>query len=555
MAESTSLTMETFMFYWERSGHREALRELAEHGIDYIVLNPPYTVEAIADDEGVAREALDLINLAYEEFGIRSVVRVWGGVPEGLFTGLFIDPEVVEAYARVVSRALERLRGARGLYAVYLDDEPYNRWDLTPEAVRDKYNDLFEEETGRRLPEAGRVRGRWDRETAIAYCEWVSEKYVKYLSRLVEACRAVSPGVATAVNFHTKALFPSADNPVDAHRLSELVDVVMVDIYPGWHLMPRAMEGVVGLHVRYLRCLTDKPLWAILQGHRIMLGYAPTIEQIERWAEEAVDAGCDAVGWFARDCRYAMGLRVSLGPQPMKSACPERWSKMLELCERLRSAEVRRGRGRVAILASVDSILSYGWLPLLYAYVTLRVDCGLTVDFVTDRDLERGRGGLEGYSCVYLGHTPILREGTIAQLESYVESGGVLVGCSGDLLLSERWRSLAEERAKLFGAVREESLWREWPLRLSKRVGSLAEGEALQCFWERKAVVEASGRAEVLATWPDGRPAALLRRLGGGAVVYVATRPYLANCMAGEGKWAQFMAGVAELAPSRRAPH
>ena len=531
---------QSFVFFrdWDPSKRDEGLKELMNNGIKYIMLSGPYRLSTIVHDDKLAREAEEFIEYAYDEFNIQSIIFAGKRVSDDLF----IDRGFVELQSDMIARGMEKLRNVRGLYALYIEDEPYLSWDLTPSKVRDKYNDLFESETGCRLPERGKVKGKWNFKTAMTYCHWVSEKYLYYIGRIIEKYKKVCPHVKSAINLHIGGVFPSADNPVDVQGIIELVDILITDIYPGWHQMLLEIENMTDFRTKLLRCITDKPLWNILQGHLVIPGYAPTLQQMERWALVSVENGWDAVGWYANDHNFAPYIRVNIKTEYTKYACRERWNKMMEISKKITSIERKKPRkSNICILASFDSILAYGRMPLLYAYITLHVDGGMEVDFLTERMIDKENNILENYQYLFLGSSPIVRETIIPVLKNFITNGGILIGSCQDMLYNEKGESLSKIRARLFGVEEEKVFYLEDSIHLSRRVGGLEEGSTLPCFWERRAVKKTLGSVDVLGVWSNGYPAIILKKYGKGKVIYIGTRPYRANCQRRARIWAKFM--------------
>lgn len=531
---------ETFIFFrdinpalWEKS-----LEELRKYDISYIILTRPFNLLTIAVDNDIASKVRKLIELAYKRFNIKSIITTGWSSREGSF----IDENFVKRQLNLIIKGIEKLKDVEGLFAYYIDDEPYNTWNISPELVRDKYNDLFEKETGYRLPERGRVLGNWNYETALAYCDWLSSKYLGYLKRIIQEYKRILPHVKSTVTLHMDAIFPSANNPVNVQRIIDLIDIVMTDIYPGWHLIPQALDHIVSFQIKFLRDITDKPLWVILQCHRIMLGYAPTFQQIEKWTYDAIESGCDAIGWYACDHNYAFNIRVKLSTEPTKYACKERWYKALEISKKISELNKRKiGKFDVAIFVSMNSILSYGWLQLFYSYVTLCKDVGLGVDFITDEIVLQDPEILENYSRIYLGSAVSLNEKVAELLINYVRKGGVIIGRGLDLMYDDRGKK-CDIRRKLFGIINEKYFWNDESIILTNKLSTLARNIAsLKGFWERIAITRIANSAEALGLWSNSLPAIIMNRIGKGKAIYIGTMPYLANCMRGEKTWAKFI--------------
>ena len=538
------MKIESFVFYrdWDPSKREDALKELRDHNIHYIFVSRGFSLLGVYSDDKVADEAREFIELAYKKYGIRSIVPLGRGKKRRLF----IDREFVREQSEAIAGAVEKLKELEGFYAIYLDDEPYLTWDFSVERVRDEFNDLFEKETGYRLPDEGRVKGRWDYETALAFCKWVGRKYVEYLRALITAYKKICSRIKSLINFYLPSILPSVDAPVDVYGIIETVDLISHDIYPGWHYYYcSSLENMVAFQTKFLRCLTDKPLWTILQGHRIMLGYAPTLEQIEKWALDAVECGSDYVGWYAAEHDYLMSVAVPIKAEYTRYGCPERWKKMLEVSKKITELEKKTSKAEVAIFASYDSILTHGYRPLIYAFITLYKNAGIEVDFITEKHVEKNSNVLEKYRCIFLGYTPVLRKSLLPIFEKYVEKGGLLVACCSDLRFDEKSGDLSEWKKKLFGVAREKVFWKEDSVKVTGKVPKLRDVE-LKGFWERRAILETSGLVDVLGVWSSREPAVISKKIGGGKTIYIGTRPYLANCIKGEGKWVDFVKAIIE---------
>ncbi|RLF08753.1 MAG: hypothetical protein DRJ64_00105 [Thermoprotei archaeon] len=535
----------SFIFYrdWDPSKYDEALRELRENGISFIILAKKYNLPRVYDDHIVAEELREFMEMAYEKYNIWCIIPAWSGTRPTLF----IDKDFTRNHAIVVAKAVRELMDLEGFYAVYLDDEPYNCWEFSVERVRNEYNDLFEEETGYRLPDRGKVRGRWNYETAMTFYRWVSEKYVSYLRTVIEEYKKICPRIKSLINFYLPNLLPSTEAPVDVYGIIETVDIVSHDIYPGWHYYYcRSLENMVAFQTRFLRSLTDKPVWTILQGHKIMLGYAPTLEQIDRWAMDAVSCGSDCVGWYVAEHEYMMGAAIPVKTTYTKYGCFERWRKMLETSKKITSMEKKQDKTEIAILVSYDSVITYDYRPLIYAFVTLYKDAGIIIDFITEKHLEKKTDLLENYRFIFLGYTPILRRYLLSSLENFVEEGGILIACCNDLRFDEKLKDLNKWRKKFLGITKEKVIWKEDSIRLTDKVSGL-DNNSIKAFWERHAMTVSETSTEVLGTWSNGLAAIISRKIGNGQIIYIGTRPYLANCIIGEKNWVKFIKSLLKM--------
>lgn len=533
--------IESFIFFrdWDFEKLEKALEELNKYGIGYIVMaGSKYTLPDIYENDEIAEEAREFIEMAYRKYGIKCIIYGWRGRKHKLF----IDKEVAEKHAYIIINALKKIKDIKGIYGIYIDDEPYYTWEFSIDRIRDEYNDLFEEETGYRLPERGRVKGRWNYETAKKFCEWIGEKYIDYLKTVISKYKKFYPDIKSIIVLHIPAIFPSIDNPVDIYGVINAVDIVAHDVYPGWHQYPRVLDNIVAFETSFLRCLTNKPIWTILQGHKIMLGYAPTLEQIESWTMDAVNCGSDSIGWYAAEHDFMMGLWVKIDTKYTKYGCPERWRKMLEMCKRVNEIRGEKYSSDKAILVSYNSILSYGYLPLIYTYITLSRDAGIRIDFITEKNVERNPEILEKYSHIFLGYTPILKISTLNILKEYVEKGGLLIACCNDLWFNEKLEDLDIWRKKIFGVIEEKVFWRDDSISFE-----IFRLKNVKGFWERRMILKIDNSIKILGLWSNNTPAVILKNRGSGKAIYIGTQPYLANCIKGEGSWIKFFKMIIKL--------
>ena len=545
------MKIKTFIFFRDYGSPQldKDLEELKNYKIEYLILSGshftkiPHTLSNIVLNDKIAKEIREFIDYAYNSYGFKVIIQAGKRISDELF----LDKNFVKKQAEFIAKGIAKLKDTQGLYALYIEDEPYRSWkNLTPEYIRDHYNGEFFKETGLKLPEQGPIR--WDLKLALTYCKWVSQKYLEYLKTIISRYKEIDSEIKSIVNLDSIAMFPSADNPFDMQGLTEIIDILMIDIYPGWCLLPKELDNVVDFRTKFVRDLSSKPVWVILQGHKIILGYAPTLEQIEKWVYDAIGNSCEAIGWYACDHEHAPNLRANFRTMSTKYTCKERWLKMLEMCKIASNMEVRgRKRSSVAILTSLNSILGYGHASLFYQYLTLKEGVGIKTDFLTERLLLKMKKIPSEYRVILL-NLPIANEEILPYLEDFVKNGGLIIACTNDLLYDSDGKELKEWKKKLFGVEKEQSLWNDFKIKIT---GIRGTKDQLKTYWERKAIIKHAPTVKVIAIWENKKPAILLQEIGKGRTIYIGTRPYLAYGYRDETGWAIFMKALINSSYSR----
>ncbi|MCD6537716.1 beta-galactosidase [Candidatus Bathyarchaeota archaeon] len=106
----------------------------------------------------------------------------------------------------------------------YIDDEPPWRWDIDPKSWsrwREDFEGRFKVSFPESLDEAS------ERQKA-SYMRWLLQKYIDYIRRFRKAVKNVNPDLKIAICYNPEAYRSGFI------RTADEVDLILVDLYPGW---------------------------------------------------------------------------------------------------------------------------------------------------------------------------------------------------------------------------------------------------------------------------------------------------------------------------------
>jgi hypothetical protein len=441
----------------------------------------------------------------------------------------WVDPAYVAAQERALRELGRQLRGEPFVGVYYGKDEPILH---LPEGPQERWGGY-----GRRMAREvmqGFGGGRWrapepqEREFLedparalrwLAYNRWANEQFIQTRTRLGAALREGDPGARySPANYW----FMSGFVPYDYARLGAISDLVDLDPYASSAERSRG-RGVYnhGFGAKFMADLTEKPVRIVAQAFDYA-GYAMTPDDLREWVSQALRCGASAITYYTLD-------------RP-RTTRPERWRMMLHLARTV--GEMPRlqlpARPDTAVLYTVYTHMSQGadttGDQLYAAHVLLGERAGSWFKFVSDTQLERGERTLADYKVVYLPLARYMTAATSRVLEEYVRAGGVLVcGDVGAFAADPSGTDTTAVRERLLGVrgtgrkEAREMIWgatgRKLPLYEMKLLEVSAPGLAA-------AMEVLDPAATVLATYPDGAPAAVERTLGRGRVITFAANPF-----------------------------
>ncbi len=518
------------------------LKQFRDHGIGYAVTHPrPDEIENF----------LEFVDYAFENYGVRTIASLSHS------RAVWIDPRYQMERAALLRQFIRDVKGHEGFYSIYLDDEPVSSYAVEMEAWR-PFLGQFTSETGIEVPPD---YAQWDMRQRRAFMLWRAEKFTEHTAALRDLVRSEAPEVKVLMDFNHHAVFPTFSNPVQTEELMDVLDIVMTDIYPGWHWIPYDKQYVVAFYHTLIRSLIGrKELWCIVQGHRILDGYEPDRSEMRRWCEQAWEAGCTGIGWYDAYPSEQIQIRRAEGlGAPITDADDlnrrNRWQVMLELSAEFADRDVLRPeRTPIGALVSWDSVLSQvsdrdGSFPLRHRplfnpFVTLAVFGGLKLRYVSDRSLLDGRTSLDGLKVLFISPSCVVQRAFVEVLKDFVRRGGIVIGTDEDLCFDEGGRHLSGAREEIFGVKRFSPTAEPLTIDVQLKHGSF---RGLPALVRRLRLTELVDGTEVLGRWSDGSPAVVSRLLGRGRAIYVGTDPYTASVAYGEDRrWGQCFRTICE---------
>jgi hypothetical protein len=447
-----------------------------------------------------------------------------------------VDPRYVDAQEKMLSRIGASLRGEPFVGVYYGRDEPSIRlpegspehWGVYGARMADQVlrefgygrfaapvpkDPSFENDPNKPL--------RW-----IAYNRWASDRWAASRARLYKAIHQADP----------KALYSPADYwfmsgfvPFDYRALASCTDVFDIDPYAS-SAERRRGRGVYnhGFGAKFISDLTGKPVRVIAQAFNYA-GYSMNPEDLREWLSQAMRCGASAISYYQMD-----------NPQYND---PERWKMMLHL------SKVISTMNRVALPQDPDTAVLYasythmsmgastGGDQVYAAHALIGELAGSWYKFIADSQLDAGERDLRNYKVVYLPLGKYMTPKTAEIIEAYVRGGGALVCGDAEAFGSDlEGNDTTKTRERILG-IRVLGAERADSVRLAKAFpGGLKAGTRLPLFemdlWGEQSLGRArqisvlDKTATVLATYSDGKPAIVSRKLGKGAVITFAANPF-----------------------------
>jgi len=512
-----------------QSGPRSAAfhRELSEkYGVKFDVWTEGSATTAAALDAGA-----ELLNPKAAAIGRKRSVSL-------------VDHRYVEAQQKILTRLGESLAGLPFVGTYYGRDEPSIG---LPEGLPDRWGDYGKQMAAEVLKDYGFAAPvpndpqfendphkplRW-----IAYNRWASKKWAESRARLSNAIHAVDPD---AVYSPADYWFMSGFHAFDYPALASCTDLFDIDPYAS-SAERRRGRGVYnhGFGAKFISDLTGKPVRVIAQAFDYA-GYTMNPQDLREWVSDAIRCGASAISYYQMD-------------NP-KYKAPDRWAMMLHL------SKVISTMNRVALPQDPDTAVLYASYThmamgestpgdqVYAAHALIGEMVGSWFRFISDSQLDLGQRSLVGYKAVYLPVGKYVTAETAAKIEAYVRGGGVLIcGDAGAFGSDLAGNDTSKTRERILGiAVLGPAKADRIVLTRSFGDGTMS-GVALPLFdvdlWGEctpglaRDIRVLDGSAKVLAKYPNGRPAVVLRRLGNGKVITFAANPFSPEVTVERTRW------------------
>lgn len=317
-------------------------------------------------------------------------------------------------------------------------------------------------------------------------------------------------------------------NLVNMEEIAPHLDIVFVDVYPGWQLGQYEHEYILPFIACLAGSLTDWKVWLVLGGHMIRNHYEARFQEIRTWSRQVLDQGVEAPGWFALDyirCsdRYnAVGLLASL-------SSPESWKALLNISCRAAKEEVKSISPSIyAMVFPHNSILSfYDHIPFPMPYGILVPLVGFDLWYVSDNRISEDQKALKGHQYLFTTPSCQMRKKLVDRLLTFAKNGGSLIVSSDDFAVDEQMRAM-DARKELLGISEEEQFCDADTIEIVQDMEALTAGTKLNSYWNRIRVKELAEGSQVIERWSDSTPAIFKRPFGKGQVIHIGTIPYWA---------------------------
>jgi len=457
-----------------------------------------------------------------------------------------VDPKYVEAQKKLLMEVAARLKGERfvGIYCgrdeprIQIPEGPPEEWGAYGKAMaaevleRYGFGKFAAPAPGERSFEKDPSKPlRW-----IAYNRWMADRFRETRGALSDALHQVEPN---AIYSPADYWFMSGFIPFDFPRMAEVSGFFEIDPYAS-SAERRRGRGVYnhGFGAKFMSDITGGAVRVIVQAFDYA-GYEMQPDDLREWVSQSLRCGASAISYYTLD-----------NPQYTD---PERWRMMLDL------SRVITRMNRVAVPRDPDTAVIYAWYThmsqgpytdadqLYSAHALIGEMAGSWYSFISDSQLERGERSLKGYRAVYLPLARFMTPQAEAAIEEYVRSGGTLIcGDAGAFESDLQGNDTSAARERILG-IRVLGPKKADHLQLKRGIGELKEGAELPLFeidlWGEKARGRAreievlDENAEILAVYPDGRPAVVFRKLGRGGVLTFAANPFAPEVTVDETPW------------------
>lgn len=361
----------------------------------------------------------------------------------------------------------------------------------------------------------------------IAFNRWWSRRMGEAAREIQAFVKEIVPEVPVQVFQHNTV---SGITPGDLHLMSRDTDWVSVDPYPTATLRSYGRARALyhtGFATKLISDIAEgKTVQAILQGFEYH-GRSPGPEEVREWASQALKSGADVINW------YTMG--------PSRHKLPETYEEILSISQQVHRMNrlVLPERTQTAILLSTSSQSGLDD-PVLHGCYTLYTLLGERVGswfkIVSETAIIDSAAILEKKKLLYLPQASYFNPKAAANLVKQVEAGATLVifdplafaqGDDESDLSTVRERLIGTEpgprinaasitlKAGAFPGMDDAVLLPLTPVaNLSRLSGIIAHQ------------ITPPDDATVIATYPDGTPAAFRRRVGNGEVFYFSAQPF-----------------------------
>jgi len=360
----------------------------------------------------------------------------------------------------------------------------------------------------------------------IAFYRWWNDKFANHLKEERALVKTLAPDKDYLAYSHNNV---SGMDNIDVALASQYADWVSTDPYPtsayALYGQPRSLYHT-GFSTKFISDLSGEKKTRTIAQCFNYYGRAPKPQDIREWASQALKNGAEWVGWYDEG--------------PAKVTLPDSYKEML------RVNNVTHKMNKLALPQTTNTAIFFsnvsrwgtndGATHSLYTlYALLGEKIGSWFRFVSDTQLKLGTENLSRYKLIYLPQLKYCEPETAGKLLAFAKNGGTLVvfdpeaftwNIDGTRLDALRGEILGGELSSRKDAV---SLVTNSPKYFGTTSAILPLTPLAHITGEGKVLaydIKVPQGAQVLATYPDGKPAAYVRTVGKGKVLFFAAQPF-----------------------------
>ena len=330
----------------------------------------------------------------------------------------------------------------------------------------------------------------------------------------------------------------------DVALLSPYAEVIGTDPYP---TSSKTFGGIgraiyhTGFSVRLLHDLAVKSRICATPQMFIYHGGAPTPEYVREWTSQALKNGAEFFHWYDEG--------------PANITIPDSYAEMLRL------GKLISGMNKLPIPTDTHSAILYSdadrWgladsqgHPYYCLYVLLGEKLGANFRFVSPTGLKSGLHSLNGIKVLYIPRMRYAQPEDVKTILDFVRNGGTLVVFDPNVWTYHYDGSNVAGRGELIPVLKVRTTGVSSLLCKGKKapVGkshAIAADAALPWSYDFPEGL----KGNVLASYPDGKPAIMERNIGKGKLIVSACQPFgYSSVVLEPGAWPDFFRGICKSA-------
>lgn len=343
-----------------------------------------------------------------------------------------------------------------------------------------------------------------------AFNAWVADQIVSFQSDVYDTVKALNPDVKVVSNDQQASL----TYPIDRTRMR--CDILTGQTYAAGD--PNRCRG--GYEVKMMVDLSNaSEVWPCMHVENYPACFTP--DDVLEELSQAVRNG--ATGWHLYPCDENGRSYTNSTFFADEPGAPERWKTIAAVTEEARL--MKRPIYPTPDFAIMYSADSYGSEPnvgdltteMEYAYTLLGAHPRAWFKFIDDLGISRNEVDLSKYKAVFVPLGKYERSTVAQSLVNYAKNGGTLVSCDPEIFSNDiNDTDITSLRSDCFGVTIT-----------GTQTGTYVKSGLLQLpFYGPAYNISVGSGTTTLATFPDGKPAIVMRNYGTGRAVYFAFNPF-----------------------------